>query len=251
MIVRDQKELKKLQIIGEIVANCLKKMIAMAEPGMDLSELDAWAASYLKEHGALSAPKVMYEFPGTTCISINREAAHGIPSKGKILKAGDLVNIDVSAVKDELYGDTGGSFLLASQDTELKALCKATRKALNRAIGQVKANSPLNIIGKSVEKEAQKAGFTVIRNLCSHGIGYKLHEQPDHIPGFFSKKEKRILQENMVITIEPFLSTGTENITDGKDGWALLNKPGCYSAQYEHSMVITKGKPIILTEPTD
>ena len=132
---------------------------------------------------------------------------------------------------------------------ELKHLCRSTKKALNRAIDHVRAGENLNIIGKCIEKEARKSGHTVIRNLCSHGVGRKLHEAPDHILGFYSPKEKRRLEENMVITIEPFLSTGTENVDDGKDGWTLLNKKGCFSAQFEHSMVITRSKPVILTVP--
>lgn len=249
MIIQNQKDLSGLRSIGKIVANCLKYMLSQVEPGMSTLELDKLGAAFLEEHGARSAPIAMYDFPGHTCISLNQEAAHGIPNASRIIKASDLINIDVSAVKDGYFGDTGGTMMVPPGSDELKILCKSTKRALNRAIDHVKAGANLNVIGKCIEKEARKNGHSVIKNLCSHGIGRKLHEDPDHILGFYSPSEKRRLKENMVITIEPFLSTGTENVTDGRDGWALLNKKGCYSAQYEHTMVIQKGKPIILTEP--
>mgnify|MGYP003335225527 CR=1 FL=1 len=251
MIVQDQKDLKGLQHIGEIVANCLQFMLKQVTPGMSTLELDKLGSDYLKNAGAESAPIKMYQFPGTTCISLNREAAHGIPRAAVFIKAGDLVNVDVSAVKDAYFGDTGGSMVVPPIKSELKDLCKATKRALNRAIASVKANENLNVIGKAIEKEARKSGYTIIKNLCSHGVGRKLHEEPDHIPGFYNKNERRKLLENMVITIEPFLSNGTEYVEDGKDGWTLLNKTGCVSAQFEHSMVITKKKPIILTMPSE
>lgn len=250
MIIQGQKDLNGLLHIGSIVADCLQMMLSKLEPGISTGELDRMGASYLKSRGAISAPRLMYDFPGETCISINQEAAHGIPRDDRILKEGDLVNIDVSAMKDDYFADTGGSKLVSPASAELKALCKACKRSLNRAIDAVKAGEKLNVIGKAIEKEAKKSGFKVIKNLCSHGVGRKLHEDPELIPGYFKPDETRRLKENMVITIEPFLSTSTELVSDSKDGWALLNQLGSYSAQYEHSMVITKKKPIILTHPS-
>ena len=249
MIISSQNDLKRLRRIGTIVANCLHYMLSQVEAGMSTLELDQIGADFLSQAGARSAPMVMYQFPGHTCISLNQEAAHGIPSASRIIQRGDLINIDVSAVLDGYYGDTGGTMVIPPVSPELKNLCKAGKRALDRAIGHARAGECLNIIGKSIQKEATKSGYTIIKNLCSHGIGRKLHEAPDHIPGFYNPKEKRVLAENMVITIEPFLSTGTEHVIDGHDGWTLLNDPGCFSAQYEHTMVIRKGHPVILTEP--
>ena len=250
MIIQGQKDLKALLHIGSIVADCLQMMLSKVEAGISTAELDSMGAAYLKSRGAVSAPRLMYEFPGETCISINQEAAHGIPSSKRVIKEGDLVNIDVSAMKDHYFADTGGTTIVAPASPELKALCKACKRSLNRAIDAVKAGEKLNVIGKAIEKEAKKSGFKVIKNLCSHGVGRKLHEEPELIPSFFKADDNRRLKENMVITIEPFLSTGTELVSDSKDGWALLNQLGCYSAQFEHSMVITKKKPIILTQPS-
>lgn len=250
MIIQDSKDLKKLQEIGEIVANCLKTMIQSAEPGMSTLELDKIGASYLSSHAATSAPIKDYQFPGTTCISVNQCAAHGIPSAETILKDGDLINIDVSAVKNGIYGDTGSTFGMGSAATKYKDLMKSTRQTLNRAADRARAGEKLSVIGKTIEKGAGNK-FSVIRNLCSHGIGKSLHEEPDQILPYFDPRDPRYLQEHMVITIEPFLSTGTTFVDDGTDGWALLNKKGCYSAQYEHTMVIRKGRsPLIVTQPT-
>ena len=250
MIVSGHKDLTGLLKIGRIVADCLQMMLGNLEEGVSSAELDRMGASYLKAHGAVSAPRLVYEFPGDTCISVNEEAAHGIPRADRILAAGDLVNIDVSAVKDDYFADTGGSKIIPPAPLQLKALCKACKRSLNRAIDVVKAGEKLNVIGKAVEKEANKAGYKVIKNLCSHGVGRSLHEDPERIPSFFKPDDTRRLKENMVITIEPFLSTGADLVSDSKDGWALINPLGTYSAQYEHSLVVTKRKPIILTIPS-
>lgn len=248
MIVRDQKDLQGLIQIGKVVANCLQYMLARVSPGLSTYELDKMGAAFLKAAGASPAPFIDYGFPGSTCISLNREAAHGVPSPDKIIGKGDLVNIDVSAVKDGYYGDTGGTVVVAPAHPELEKLCAASRSALNKAMVRATAGSKLNRIGQAIEEEATRSGYTVIRNLCSHGIGRKLHEEPSDILPFFNPLEKRRLQEGMVITIEPFLSTGTITACDSDDGWTLLNKRGCVSAQYEHSIVIRKGSPLILTE---
>ena len=249
MIITSNKDLKCLQEIGVIVANCLKLMLQEASAGMSTKELDEIGTAYLKEHGAISAPISTYDFPGTTCISLNRVAAHGIPSDKLIMKKGDMLNVDVSASKNGFFADTGGTIVLDGGDPKLEQLCEATKKALKAAMKEAKAGRGINVIGKAIQKEAQKSGFSVIKNLCSHGIGKALHEEPDYIPGFDNPKEKRKLKENVVITIEPFLSTGTYEVDHGSDGWALLNDKGEFSAQFEHTMVITKKSPIVLTRP--
>lgn len=250
MVLRCRKELRKLQEIGEISANCLKHMLQRASVGMSTEELDSIGAAYLKSKGAISAPRFTYNFPGYTCISLNRVAAHGIPSKHIILKEGDVLNIDVSASKDGFFADNAATIVLSDKSSESKRLCAVAKKSLKKAMKQARAGRPLNVIGKAIEKEAEKNNFKVIRNLCSHGIGRALHEEPDYVPGFDDPTEKRVLVENQVMTIEPFISNGTVEVEYGNDGWALLNDKGKISAQFEHTMVITKGEPIVLTQPT-
>ncbi|WP_413291467.1 type I methionyl aminopeptidase [Bdellovibrio sp. HCB337] len=248
MSIENEYDLQSLRKIGRIVAQCLQYMGSKLEPGITTLELDQLGQSFLEKHGAVSAPKKVYNFPGTTCISVNEEAAHGIPSS-KILAAGDLVNIDVSAELNGYFADTGGSFIIPPESNLKRNLCIATKRALEMALREARAGRPLNVIGKAIQKEAYKNNLTVIENLGSHGVGRALHEEPDFIPGYYDPKDKRILKENQVITIEPFLSTGAREVFDTGDGWTLATGKQFLTAQYEHTMVITKGKPLIMTLP--
>jgi methionyl aminopeptidase len=188
----------------------------------------------------------MYDFPGHTCISINDEAAHGIPS-GRKVEPGDVVNIDVSAELNGYFGDTGATFTVPPVDPRIEYLCQVTRKSLNAAMAAARAGAKVNQIGQAIEKTAINAGFTTIRDLGSHGIGRSLHEEPHFIQNFYDKSDTRTLSEGQVITIEPFLSTVADGTVTAEDGWALLTGDGNRSAQYEHTMVITRGKPLVLT----
>ncbi len=249
MSIRTEAELEALKRIGRIVADCLKHMGSRLEPGITTRELDDLGRDYLASHGARSAPELVYDFPGATCISVNHEVAHGIPGDKRV-QAGDLVNIDVSAEQDGFFADTGGSFIVPPESQVKTRLCKATRRALEAAMRQATAGAPLNRIGKTIESEARAGGYTVIRNLGSHGVGRALHEEPKFIAGFYDPKDKRTLRDGMVITIEPFLSTGASYVEDTGDGWTLATASRYLSAQYEHTLVITKGQPIILTQPS-
>lgn len=248
MSIENENDLIALQKIGKIVAQCLQYMGARLEPGITTFELDQLGQAFLEKHGARSAPKLVYNFPGTTCISVNEEAAHGIPGPKK-LAAGDLVNIDVSAELGGFFADTGGSFIIPPESTVKTNLCLATKRALEMAMRAATAGQPLSAIGKAIEKEALRNNLTVIENLGSHGVGRALHEEPDFIPGYYDPKDKRVLKENQVITIEPFLSTGAREVFETGDGWTLATSKRFLTAQYEHTMVITKGKPLILTLP--
>ncbi len=246
MTVETAEQLEKLKVIGRIVARVLQEMQQQAEPGMTTAELDAIGEKLLADAGAQPAPRLAYGFPGATCISVNEEVAHGIPG-ARVIAAGDLVNVDVSAEKDGYFADTGGSFIIPPVSPARQRLCNATREALNNAISKARAGMPLNGIGKAIQKTAKQRGYRVIENLCSHGVGSSLHEEPTEIYGYFEPSDRRMLHEGMVITIEPFLSDRNRAVFDSGDGWTLVGKPGSISAQYEHSMVITRGEPILLT----
>ncbi len=248
MIVKTDEDVKHLKHVGQIVADCVHYMGRSIRPGMTTKELDRLGEEFLKEHGAKSAPSIMYNFPGTTCISINEEAAHGVPGK-RIIQPGDIVNIDVSAEKNGYFGDTGYTFLVEPIHPKKQHLIDSTQKALVEAMKVAKAGNKLNLIGKAIEQTAKKAGYKTLRDLASHGIGRKLHEYPECIPNYFDKKDKRTLEEGMVITIEPFLSTNSQYTEAAADGWTLVSGKGNSSAQFEHTMIITKDKPIITTQP--
>lgn len=246
MSIENENDLIALRKIGRIVAQCLQYMGSKLEPGMTTLELDQLGHTFLEKHGARSAPRLTYNFPGTTCISVNEEAAHGIPGSRK-LGAGDLVNIDVSAELNGYFADTGGSFIIPPESTLKQNLCLATKRALEMALKSAKAGARLNLIGQAIEKEARKNRLTVIENIGSHGVGRALHEEPGFIPGYYDPKDKRILKESQVITIEPFLSTGAREVFDTGDGWTLATNKKFLTAQYEHTLVITKDKPLIMT----
>ena len=248
MSIENERDLAALKKIGKIVAQCLQEMASKLEPGITTGDLDQIGHNFLERHGARSAPRLVYNFPGTTCISVNEEAAHGIPG-ARVFRAGDLVNIDVSAELNGYFADTGGSFIIPPK-SDLKALlCAATKRALESAMAVARAGAPLNQIGKAIQTEASRSNLTVIENLGSHGVGRALHEDPDFIPGYYDPKDKRVLKQNQVITIEPFLSTGARQVFDTGDGWTLATSARYLTAQYEHTMVITKDRPLILTLP--
>lgn len=248
MSINSENDLVALRRVGRVVARCLRLMHARMEPGMTTAELDAIGGEFLERHGARSAPKLAYGFPGYTCISVNEEAAHGIPGT-RVLRAGDLVNIDVSAELEGYFADTGGSAILPPEKELTRRVCAAAQRALAHALRSARAGAPLNRIGHAIESEARRQGFTVIENIGSHGVGRALHEEPAFIPGFYDSRDRRVLRENQVITIEPFISTGARQVEDKGDGWTLVTAPAFLTAQFEHTIVITKERPLIMTLP--
>jgi methionyl aminopeptidase len=247
MTIETDDDVAALKRIGRIVSYVLQQMLDAAEPGMTTLELDQLGERLLASHGARSAPRLSYNFPGSTCISINEEAAHGIPGD-RVIQSGDVVNVDVSAELDGYFADTGGTTVVPPTNPTKTRLCHATRTALELAMKQARAGQPLNGIGAAIQKTAKTYGFRIIENLGSHGVGRALHEAPEHIPGYFDPEDKRVLTEGMVITIEPFLSTKSRVVTEMADGWTLVGARGNLSAQYEHTMIITRGDPLIVTQ---
>ncbi len=246
MTIESQDDVIALQRVGRVVSLVLQTMLDAAEPGMTTRELDAIGAKLLDEHGARSAPQLTYNFPGATCISINEEAAHGVPGD-RVIAAGDVLNVDVSAELGGYFADTGGTCIVPPATPLKTRLCHATRAALQAAMKQARAGARLSNIGRAIERTADAYSFRVIENLASHGVGRALHEEPEHILGYHDPRDTRVLKEGMVITIEPFLSTRSRWADDKGDGWTLVGAPGNLSAQYEHTMIITRSAPIVVT----
>ena len=246
MTIESEADVVALRRIGRIVSIVLQAMLDAAAPGMTTRQLDAIGARLLDGHGARSAPQLTYGFPGATCISLNEEAAHGIPGD-RVIQPGDVLNVDVSAELDGFFADTGGTRVVPPDSPLKTRLCHATRTALQQAMHRARAGQPLNGIGAAISQAARTHGFKVIENLASHGTGRALHEAPEHIPGYFDARDTRILEEGMVITIEPFLSTKSRVVHETDDGWTLVGAPGNLSAQYEHTLIVTRGEPIVVT----
>ncbi|WP_435170353.1 type I methionyl aminopeptidase [Falsirhodobacter sp. 1013] len=249
MTITKEDELDGVKAIGRIVANTLKVMSKALEPGMTTRELDEIGREFLELEGALSAPKSTYDFPGTTCISVNEEIAHGIPGD-RVIAKGDLVNIDVSASKAGFFADTGASFRVGPVRASLDRLCKDGRRAMQIGIAQVGHGKPLAGIGQAIGQFASARGYTLIRNLASHGIGRSLHEYPEEIATWPTRGDKRRMHNGLVLTVEPFLSMGGLMATDSKDGWTLHSHPRAMAVQYEHTVVATRHAPLIVTLPS-
>ncbi len=248
MTITTEEELDRLKEIGRICAVAREAMATAMRPGMTTAELDEIGRKILAENGAESAPIVTYGFPGATCISVNEEIAHGIPG-ARVLREGDLVNIDVSAVKDGVFADTGASFVLPPSNGKLDALCRDGKKAMWAGIRAVKAGAPLADIGEAIGKFAKKGGYTLIRNLASHGVGDSLHDEPGEIATWPDKSERRRMNNGLVFTIEPFLSLGGR-MADQKfddDEWTLVARPSAPCVQYEHTVVATPRGAIVVT----
>lgn len=248
MIISTDEQFERIKAIGRICALTRDAMAQAMRPGMTTLELDEIGRALLAEHGARSAPEVTYNFPGATCISVNEEIAHGIPGD-RVLAAGDLINIDVSAEKDGVFADTGASFIIPPEASQLTTLCRDGKKAMWAGIRAVKAGAPLGDIGNAIGKFAKKNGYTLIRNLASHGVGDSLHDAPEEIATWPDKSERRRMTDGMVFTIEPFLSLGGR-LADQKsadDEWTLISNPPAPCVQYEHTVIATPRGAIVVT----
>ena len=251
MSITNESELIGMQKASHAVAFTLKQMIEYAQPGMTTKDLDEYGAKILSDLGAKSAPFLTYGFPGHTCISVDNEFCHGVPSEKKILKEGDLINIDVSAELDGYWSDNGASFVVGEDIHQHQKLVDASKEILKKAISNIKGGVKISEIGHLMETEAKKRGYRVIRNLGGHGIGRSLHEQPEELMNYRNRFDQRRFKKNSVVAIETFISTDSSYATELNDGWTMVGDKGGYMAQHEHTIVITDGKPIILTEENE
>jgi methionyl aminopeptidase len=248
MTVSSEDDLTGLKEIGRIVANALEAMGKAIEPGMTTLELDGIGRRFLEAAGARPAPEMVYAFPGATCISVNEEIAHGIPGD-RTIRPGDLVNVDVSAEKGGYFADTGASFAVPPVTRAVERLCRDGRRAMWTGLRQVGSGKPLADIGRAVGAFARKNGYTLVRNLASHGVGLSLHEEPTELATWPDASERRIMHDGLVFTVEPFLSLGAEFAEGGDDPWTLYSQPRALTVQYEHTVVASRNGPLVLTMP--
>lgn len=247
MTISSDEELESLKEIGSIVAMVRDQMAAALEPGITTAELDEMGRRLLEQEGAHSAPELAYGFPGATCISVNEEIAHGIPGP-RVIAAGDLVNIDVSAEKNGVYADTGASYAVPPVARQVEKLCRDGRRAMWTGLRQVATGRPLADIGAAIGRFASRNGYTLVRNLASHGVGHAIHEEPGEIATWPNKSERRRMNDGLVFTVEPFLSLGALWAVDGDDdAWTLFSEPRALTVQYEHTVVTTRSGPMVVT----
>lgn len=248
MSITKHSELIGMQKVSEAVAFTLREMTNYARPGMTTKQLDTYGGQILNDLGAKSAPYLTYGFPGWTCISINNEFCHGVPSDRKVLHEGDLINIDVSAELNGYWSDNGGSFVLGADIHKYQKLVDASKEILRTAISSIKGGVRIADIGFLIETEAKRRGYKVIRNLTGHGIGRGLHEEPNEIANYRNKLNLKRFKKNSVVAIETFISTASTYARTLEDGWTMVGDEGGFMAQHEHTIVITDEKPIVLTE---
>lgn len=247
MSITKEADLLGMQKASEAVAFTLKEMTDYAKPGITTKELDEYGAKILKDLGAQSAPNLAYGFPGCTCISVNNEFCHGIPSDKRILKEGDLVNIDVSAELNGFWSDNGSSFVIGEDINQHLHLINTSKQILHKAIYQIKGGVKIADIGHLIETEAKKYGYKVIKNLTGHGIGRSLHEEPAEIANYRDRFNHTRFKKNSVVAIETFISTVSTYADTLEDGWTMVGNKGGFMAQHEHTIVVTDKDPIILT----
>jgi methionyl aminopeptidase len=245
MTVESRQELEGLQAAGRVVAQALRRMRAAVAPGVTTGALDAPAAETFAAAGARSGPQLDYDFPGVTCISVNDEAVHGVPSDRR-LSAGDLVKLDVTAELDGFYADACVTAAVGAVDPQAKRLLQTARRALSAALRGATAGTPLNVVGGAVEDVVRAEGFAVCRALTGHGIGRRIHEPPS-VYNYNMPEARERLHPGLVLTIEPIISTGSGEVVDGDDGWTIRTADAALSAHAEHTIMITTGAPVVLT----
>ncbi|MFZ4861148.1 type I methionyl aminopeptidase [Sphingobacterium sp. Mn56C] len=251
MIITDKKDIQGMQQVSDAVALTLKKMLAYASPGMSTLELDTYGGALLAEFGARSAPNLVYKFPGFTCISINNEVCHGIPNARKIIQHGDVLNIDVSAELHGYWSDNGCSMVVGEDLHQQQNLVNCSRNILKNAISRIRTGVRINEIGDFIDKEARKNGYKVIKNLAGHGVGRALHEQPDNLLNYKDRQDTRRFRKGAVIALETFINTHSSYAITLPDGFTMLGNNGGFAVQHEHTVLVTDGLPLILTEKND
>ena len=245
MSIKSQAELKKLQVIGRIVRLTLEEMAAAVRPGVTTAALDSIGAAVLARHGAESSPPLVYGFPGTACISVNEEAIHGIPGK-RTLAEGDLVKLDVTAQKDGFVADAAVTVRVGRVSATADALARCAETAFRQGLKAARAGNRVCEIGRAVEREVRRCGFSVIRELCGHGVGRTIHEEPC-VPNHYDPRFRAKLTDGLVITIEPIIAAGGGRAELQPDKWTIRTGDGSLTAHYEHTVVVTRGEPILLT----
>jgi len=245
MSINSPEQFEKMRACGMIVGKALRAMAAEVRAGVTTAELCEIGSRMLAEHGARSSPPMVYGFPGDVCISVNDEVVHGIPGD-RVIQPGDLVKLDLTAEKDGYHTDSAVSIEVAPGKGKARELAHCAERAFRQALGVARAGNRTKDIGRAVEREVRRRGFHVVRELGGHGIGRTIHEPPS-VPNYADFSAQHKLTEGLVITIEPIIAAGTGNVSLDEDGWTYRTTDGSLSAHYEHTIVITRGEPVLLT----
>lgn len=243
--LKTDEEIELLRAANQIVARTLAEVAKVIAPGVTTLKLDTIAEEYIRSQGAVPGFKGYGGFPGTLCVSVNENVVHGIPSN-YALREGDIVSVDCGAVKDGYNGDSTYTFCVGEVDEEVKRLLRTTKESLYIGIEYAVEGNRIGDIGHAIQEYCEKRGYGVVREMCGHGVGRKLHEDPD-VPNYGRKGTGPLIKNGMVIAIEPMINMGSKNIVIERDGWTTRTKDRKPSAHYEHTIAIHHGKPDILS----
>ena len=248
IVCKSAAEIEKMRRSGHLVREILDALKAAVKPGVSTMDLERIAAKMIQEAGAKPAFKGYYDYPCVLCTSINQEIVHGIPSEKRKLAVGDIVSIDCGVILDGYYGDAAITVAVGTEIApDLRKLLEVTEASLYRGIEQARVGNNVGDVGAAVQEYVEAAGFSVVREFVGHGIGTKLHEEPQ-VPNFGSKGQGAKLREGMVLAIEPMVNTGGPGTRVLEDKWTAVTADGGYSAHFEHCVAVTKDGPVILTQ---
>jgi methionyl aminopeptidase len=245
MSIETEADWVGLREVGRVVRRTLDALAAEVRPGVTTADLDRVAAGMLARHGARSAPAMVYGFPGHVLISINDEVVHGVPGPRRIA-SGDIVKLDVTLEKDGYMGDAARTVLVEPASDLATRLRACAESAFACAIAVARASVRVNEIGRAVDREVHRCGFAVARGLTGHGIGRTIHEPPN-VANEYDPRQTEILTEGLVITIEPMVVSGSGHVVTNQDGWTVRTRDGGLASHHEHTLVITRGTPVLLT----
>jgi methionyl aminopeptidase len=245
MTASSEIDLKGLRRVGQLVARTIAHMRAQVRPGITTAELDAVGERFARAAGARSAPQLAYDFPGFNCLSVNEEIVHGVPG-ARVLREGDVVKLDVTLELDGYMADSAVTVVIPPVSDEARHLQRAARIAFNQGIAVARAGQSLREVGRAVEAAAHREGAVVVRELTGHGIGRRIHEPPS-VPNWADPAARTVLTEGLVIALEPMLTSVPVRVVEEADGWTLRTHNRVLAVHHEHTIVIRRGAPLVLT----
>lgn len=245
--IKTEKELEIMRISSRLVAETFEYIGTFIKPGITTQEIDQRIEKFVVSQGGYPAFKGLYGFPASACISVDEEVVHGIPSPRRVLQGGEIVSIDVGVRYKGYHGDAAFTFAVGEVGEEKKRLMKITWEALFKGIKEAKAGNRLQDISATIQEYAESYGYSVVRELVGHGVGKKLHEDPQ-VPNYGKRGRGPLLKSGFTLAIEPMVNMGTKNVRTLQDGWTIVTGDRLPSAHYEHTVLILDGEPEILTK---
>jgi methionyl aminopeptidase len=248
IVCRSRAEIERIRVANQLVADVLARLEAAVAPGVSTADLDRLAEQLVRDGGAEPAFKGYRGYPATLCASVNEEVVHGIPSASRVLRDGDIVSLDMGVKLGGFYGDSAITVPVGRVPDRTATLLRVTREALDRAIAAVHVGGRLSDLGHAVQQWVERHGFSIVREFVGHGIGEKLHEEPQ-IPNYGPAGRGPRLAEGMVLAIEPMVAAGRPATKVLADGWTAVTRDGSLAAHFEHTVAVTAAGPLVLSEP--